>query len=918
MTHKQLEKHSAAGFFLNQCSTLRSTATFIALFALLLLLPARITLAAPIEESTSVYRLAVLAFRDKESTLERWQPLADYLSASIKNAAFELSVYHNEEMEAVVAQGATDFVLTQPAQYVLLTYRHQLSSPLASLLNKEGSHLTDQFGGVIFTHSDRDDIASLKDVRGKKIAAASLTSLGAYQMQAFELLQQGIRLPQNAEVIITGQPQRNAVDAVLSGQADVGFVRTGVLEALVERGMVDISKIKLLNAQRLPKFPFLTSTRLYPEWSFAAMPRVDNELTRQVAAALLALPREGEQATAMNIAGFTIPGDYRTIDLLMRELHLEPFDDFAITAKDALALWANEIIATLIVFVFAAIFFIYMLLKHQKRSRQERQNLREALAEVRLLKNIVEQSPESIVITDHQGRVVYTNPMFETNTGYSMAEVAGKNPRIFQSGETPQATFQELWKTLQAGQVWRGELNNKRKNGQTYPLQAIISPVKNSQGEVLNYLSIQHDISEEKDRERRIDELLYRDAVTGLANRNKLIESMDQSFQLYDNRETKGALLLMNITRFKFINQLHGVDAGDAVLSLIAQRLQQAFAEKAVVARLAADQFAIFCENKALFTQVDDWLTMLGQRALSSFMQPLQVKDEAFKLDVCIGVAALSSHNPSITSSEAINQALNQAGWALKDARQDFPHGVKVFNPRMLECSLENHQLQHDLEQGIIRDELRLFVQPQVNQQQQLVGLECLVRWQHPVQGLLLPGKFIGLAEESDLIVKLGEWVLNRACMILAEVQQSHPLIRVAVNISPRHFNQANFVKSCIKHLEDAQANPSGLIIEITESLFMDHFQEVSEKMHLLKNQGVRFSIDDFGTGYSSLSYLQHLPVDEVKIDRSFILTMQSSGAQRSLVPTIYAMAQQMQLQVIAEGIETQEQREQLSQFDQL
>ncbi|MBE0508710.1 MAG: EAL domain-containing protein [Marinospirillum sp.] len=890
----------------------------IVFFALLFLLPARMTLATPIEESTSVYRLAILAFRDKESTLERWQPLADYLSASIQNADFELFVYHNAEMEAIVAQGGTDFILTQPAQYVLLTYRHQLSSPLASLLNKEGGHITNQFGGVVFTRSDRNDIVSLKDVRGKKIAAASLTGLGAYQMQAFELLQLGIRLPRNAEVIITGQPQRNAVDAVLSGQADVGFVRTGVLEALVEHGLVDISKIKLLNAQRLPKFPFMTSTRLYPEWSFAAMPNVDNELTRQVVAALLAMPREGEQATAMNIAGFTIPGDYRTVDLLMRELHLEPFDDFAITAKDVLVLWANEIIIVLIVCFFAAIFFIYILLKHQRRAKQERQDLREALNEVRLLKNIVEQSPESILITNNQGSIVYTNPMFETNTGYSMAEVVGKNPRIFQSGETPQATFQALWKTLLAGRVWRGELCNKKKNGQIYPLQAIISPVKNTQGEVLNYLAIQHDISEEKDREKRIDELLYRDSVTGLANRNKLIESMDQSFQLYESTDIKGALLLINISRFKFINQLHGVDVGDAVLSLVAQRLEQAFAEKAVVARLAADQFAIFCENKALFTQVDDWLTMLGQRALSSFMQPLQVKGEAFKLEIYIGIAPLSSHSHSATSSEAINQALNQANWALKDARQGSSHGIKVFNQQMLVRSLENHRLQHELEQAIAKDELRLFVQPQVNQQQELVGLECLVRWQHPVQGLLLPGKFIGLAEESDLIVQLGEWVLNRACMILAEVQQSKPMIRVAVNVSPRHFSQANFVANCIKHLDAAQANPSGLIIEITESLFMDNFNEVVEKMHSLKTLGVRFSIDDFGTGYSSLSYLQHLPVDEVKIDRSFILTMQSLGAQRSLVPTIYAMAQQMQLQVIAEGIETQEQREQLSQFERL
>ncbi|WP_052501702.1 EAL domain-containing protein [Thiomicrospira microaerophila] len=865
-----------------------------------------------------VYRLAVLAFRDKASTFARWAPLADYLSSALKDAQFELAVFHNDEMEQVVAKGGVDFVLTQPAQYVLLTYRHQLSSPLASLLNKEGGVLTDHFGGVIFTASHRDDIASLRDVKGKTVAGASLTGLGAYQMQAFELLQQGVRLPQDARVVITGQPQRNAVEAVLRGDADVGFVRTGVLEGLVERGLLDMSQLKLLNARRVPSFPFVTSTQLYPEWAFAAMPNVDKELTRLVAAALLSMPREGEVASSMSIAGFSVAGDYRTIDLLLRELRLEPFDDFELSAKELIHWWFTEILIGLLVFLMMVVAVIYVLLLRQKQLTRERNRLHLALEEVRLLKQAVEQSPEAIVITDTQGQVSYLNPMFEQTTGYRADEVLGKNPRLLRSGETPEAVYNALWARLRAGEVWRGELSNRRKNGEIYPSQAIISPVKDVDGNVTHFLAIQRDISARKQREQRIEDLLYRDQVTGLANRNKLIEVMDSRLHSLDWQWDKAALVLLNISRFKFVNQLHGVDMGDAILRAVAGRLNQTLNKQGLVARLAADQFALFLEDDNPMLEQADWLKMMGEKTLKQFDQAFEIKGELFYLEVCVGVAALSSDDAYTTRVGLINEVFNQAGMALKAARTQNTQGLCVFSQSMLQRYLENHQLKRALEQGIKQDALRLFVQPQVNQQQKLVGLECLVRWQHPELGLLPPGRFIELAEASNLIVALGDWVLREACKVLAKVQQRDPSLRLAVNTSPRHFRQKDFVDKCKTFLAEAGANPKGLMLEITESLFLDDFEDVVEKMKALKAYGVRFSIDDFGTGYSSLSYLQHLPVDEVKIDRAFILAMDEAGIAHSLVPTIYAMAQQMNLQVVAEGIETEEQRIQLAQFNKM
>jgi PAS domain S-box-containing protein/diguanylate cyclase (GGDEF)-like protein len=702
---------------------------------------------------------------------------------------------------------------------------------------------------------------------------------------------------------------------VLAGEADVGFVRTGVLESLAERGLVNMSKLKLLNAQRLPNFAFATSTRLYPEWAFAAMPYVDHELARLVAAALLSMPREGEVASSMSIAGFTIAGDYRTIDLLLRELRLEPFDDVSLSAKDVINWWLSEILIGLLVFLMAVFAVIYLLLLRKKELTYERNNLSLALEEVRLLKQAVEQSPEAIVITDLQARVKYVNPMFEETTGYSADEVVGKNPRILSSGQVSKSLYSGLWACLRAGEVWRGELSNKRKTGEIYPSQAIISPVKDADGDVTHFLAIQRDISERKKREKRIEDLLYRDQVTGLANRNKLIEVMDSRLHSMNWQWDKAALVLLNISRFKFVNQLHGEDVGDAILCAVAGRLSQSVNNKGLVARLAADQFALFVEDDNLMLEQGDWLQLIGESTLKHFDHAFEIKGELFHLEVCVGVAPFSSDDSYIKRVSLINEVFTQAGMALKEARAHATQGFCVFSQLMLQRYLDNHQLKRALEHGIKQDELRLYVQPQVSQQQKLVGLECLVRWQHPEQGLLPPSRFIDLAEESNLIVELGDWVLREACRFLAQLQQRDPSLRLAVNTSPRHFRQKDFVRKCKTFLAEADANPQGLMLEITESLFLDDFEDVVEKMKILKAFGVRFSIDDFGTGYSSLSYLQHLPVDEVKIDRAFILSMDQLGTEHSLVSTIYAMAQQMDLQVVAEGIETEEQCAQLAKF---
>ncbi len=590
------------------------------LMALLLAVPAG---------ATDSVNLGVLSFRPKAETTARWQPLVDHLNRTVPGRHFKLLVEFYPEMESAIARGEVDFVLTQPAHYVLMTYKHNLSAPLATMVPREGAHALTFFGGVVFTSAGRDDIANLSDIRGKAIATSQKSSLGSYQMQAYQLAQAGVRLPDEARVIETGQPQDLAVKYVLEGRADVGFVRTGLLEQMAAEGKLDLKRLKIINALKPPGFPFLVSTRLYPEWPVAAMPRVDPELARQVTVALLALPHDGETARALKIKGFTIPADYHSVDDLLRELRLPPFDAapefnvwdvlrrFGGTVAVVALLWSGVLLAVAI-----WLWKVNRRLKIERgRSQDSMQRLeasetrhravlaalgegvygvdrdskcsginpaalamlgyteeevlgrdqhelfhgrksdgrpypreecpaystardgrtrrveewftrkdgtgfpvdmtvtalhlegqtagtvvafrditdrKEAELALKKLYLAVEQSPESIIITDLNARIEYVNAAFIQNTGYQREDVIGQNPRILHSGETPAGTYKELWEALRAGRPWHGEFRNRKKDGSEYTEFAHVAPIRQTDGSITHYVAVKEDITEKK------------------------------------------------------------------------------------------------------------------------------------------------------------------------------------------------------------------------------------------------------------------------------------------------------------------------------------------------------------------------------------------------------------------------------------
>ncbi|MDG4596956.1 MAG: PhnD/SsuA/transferrin family substrate-binding protein [Candidatus Contendobacter sp.] len=481
-------------------------------------------------------RMAVLSFRPKPEMLARWQPLADYLNQTVPSHRFVLTVYHYPELETAIAEGQVDFLLTQPAHYVLMTYRDGVSSPLATLVDKVGGYPLDVFGGVIFTRANRDDIATLADLRGKILATATTDSLGSYQMQALELARAGVRLPQDAKVIETQPPQDRVVQAVLTGQADAGFVRTGVIEAMVREGKLDAAALKILNPRTVASFPHHLSTRLYPEWAFVAMPTTDIALARQVAAALLALPHDGAVARACRIQGFTIPANYHPVDDLLRELRLPPFDDAPqFSPRDIWDRHHNAITLAALIGGLILLLITVRLWRTNRWLKVERRRVKASMA--RLADSEARQSAilnalgEGVYGTDVQGRCRFINPAAGSMLGIDPDAALGQDQHVLfhhhrPDGQPYPVTECPIYLTRQDGQVRSQEEWFFRQDGAGFPVEIITAPLFED-SEIVGTVTAFQDITQRKRIEQELDRYRHRLEDLVLSRTADLAEAKD-------------------------------------------------------------------------------------------------------------------------------------------------------------------------------------------------------------------------------------------------------------------------------------------------------------------------------------------------------------------------------------------------------
>ena len=526
--------------------------------------------------------------------------------------------------------------------------------------------------------------------------------------------------------------------------------------------------------------------------------------------------------------------------------------------------------------------------------------------QIRKLSLTVEQSPESVAITDLEGRIEYVNEAFLSSSGYTREEVVGQNPRVLQSGRTPPETFVELWKSLQAGQVWKGELFNRRKDGSEYTELAIISPIRDSAGKITHYVAMKEDITAKKETAERILHLAYYDSLTDLPNRRLLIDRLQIALAACTQGGHFGALFYVDLDNFKTINDTLGHALGDQLLKQVATRLSVSVTHADTVASLGGDDFFILLPDLgADLGQAETLARALGDRILACFQAPFPVDHTQCRSSPSLGVTLFGR------PQDTVEDLLKQVDLAMYEAKRAGRNTLRFFDSQVQAAVVAEATLEADLRAALERREFRLYYQVQVDDSGKPIGAEALVRWQHPQRGLLAPEAFIGLAEKTGLIVPIGAWVLEAACAQLTAwaAQPGMRQFTLAVNVSAKQFRQPDFVDQCLAIFVRTGVNPNQLKLEPTESLLLEDVDDTIAKMTALRAQGVRFALDDFGTGYSSLTYLRRLPLDQLKIDQSFVHDIPDEPNACVIVRTIIVLGQSLGLAVIAEGVESEEQR---------
>lgn len=516
------------------------------------------------------------------------------------------------------------------------------------------------------------------------------------------------------------------------------------------------------------------------------------------------------------------------------------------------------------------------------------------------------ESQEAMMITDANSVIMRVNSAFINISGYSANEVIGQTPKLLQSGRHDKDFYEAMWKAINQTGKWQGEVWDKRKNGEIYPKWLTISAVKDNSGAVTNYIGAHYDITERKLAEEKIEELAFFDPLTNLPNRRLLQDRLKQAIIVSNRDKTFGAVLFIDIDHFKRLNDTLGHDKGDILVQQVAQRLASCVREGDTVGRLGGDEFLVVLKNLHVNTQESAALTeTIGTKILNALSQPYLLGDINYRATASIGATLYCGDEISIEN------LLKQADLAMYKSKDAGRNTLRFFDADMEAVVMKRAALENDLHEALQKNQFLLYYQAQI-MDGQLAGSEALVRWQHPKRGLVPPSEFIPLAEETGQIIQLGKWVLETACAQLAvwAKQPSMSHLTIAVNVSAHQFQQENFVDQVLETLKNSSANPHLLKLELTESLLVSDIEEIIEKMYMLKAKGVGFSLDDFGTGFSSLSYLKRMPLNQLKIDQSFVRDVLTDPNDASIAKTIISLAESLNLNVIAEGVETAAQRD--------
>jgi|GEM_PF-3432842 len=539
------------------------------------------------------------------------------------------------------------------------------------------------------------------------------------------------------------------------------------------------------------------------------------------------------------------------------------------------------------------------LLESNRSLEREISRRQSAQMELQLLEEIFKNSLQGITITDANADIIKINPAFSAITGYSPTEVEGRNPRVLKSDKHEPRFYRRMWEEIVAHDRWSGEIWNRRKSGDIYPEWLNIFAFRNEEGEVVNYAAIFHDLSENKKKDERIAFQSQHDALTELPNRNLLLDRLRVALK----NEKRTALLCIDINNFKHINDSYGYRTGDSILQEVARRLEKLAAPGDTVARVGGDLFAFMMHEPSDVQEIAG----LAREIQKSIATPIKTHGGALELSSRIGISIFPD------DSRRHETLLGQAELAMERTGDGIHDRFRFFTSRMNRRMTRRMELERKLRSALANEEFRLYYQPKIEiATRRVTGWEALLRWENDGQ-IISPAEFIPLTEETGQIVAIGEWVIARACRDMKQLGLSDRT--VSVNLSPLQFGRSNLAATILSIVSEHEIKANRLELEITENNAMTNVHESVARLKALSRAGFRLSIDDFGTGYSSLYYLKEFPIDVLKIDKSFVLDLEKDASSSMIVASIIDMAKNFRLKVVAEGVETAEQLQILTQL---
>ncbi|MGZ4981100.1 MAG: EAL domain-containing protein [Methylobacter sp.] len=521
--------------------------------------------------------------------------------------------------------------------------------------------------------------------------------------------------------------------------------------------------------------------------------------------------------------------------------------------------------------------------------------------QLRLSAKVFENSSEAIFITDPQGTILEVNAAFCSMSGYERSEILGRNPRVFKSKLHDQPFYKRMWQSLLNEGGWKGEIWDRRKNGELCPMLLSINAVTDQRGQLTHYVAISTDISYQKQTEQELKQLAYYDVLTNLPNRSLFKERFEHEISLAQRNNKRIALFFLDLDHFKDVNDTMGHWAGDCLLQIIAARIQSCLRKTDTVARMGGDEFTIILPGLSGISDA----TELARKLVEAVIKPVQIKDHIVFVGVSIGIAVFPDDGNDFYT---LTKHADTAMYASKAKGRGMFH---YFEAGMNEAAHQRLLLENALRLAIEQEEFHLYYQPKADSSLSCItGAEALVRWKRPGFGIIPPDRFIAIAEETALIIPLGTWILKTACLQANAWGNKLAGFRLAINLSPRQLLAEDFIAVLDSVLAETGTNPEWIELEVTESLIMHDIEKATERLHQIRKRGIHVAMDDFGTGYSSLSYLQKLPIQSLKIDRSFIKAYinDPASSEAAFIKTIVSLGQVLNMRVVAEGVETKSQ----------